>query len=290
MRRLIINADGFGFTRGINRAIGECAAAGTVTSTSCVPNFPAIDETGQFSRDFPQVSIGIHLNLTVGRPVLPAESVPTLVDKAGFFHGREFPRRLLLGKISTQEVYRELYAQAARLADLGIRISHLDGHQNKHLYPVFFETALKVGKHFGIRCIRSHRRYLFSADPETRNHLIRQYYLAHPMQIATHALGRFRTFMAELQGFQAADRLITPAYLDSCKKYLMVTWEKIFAYLPPGTNEIYCHPGYPDHELARFAEYVDERQVEAEILTSPEMRNLMLTSAVRLISFHELET
>lgn len=75
-RRLIINADGFGFTYGINRAIRECAVAGTVTSTSCVTNFPAISEVRELQDDFPHLSIGVHFNLTVGRPVLPPDRVP----------------------------------------------------------------------------------------------------------------------------------------------------------------------------------------------------------------------
>jgi predicted glycoside hydrolase/deacetylase ChbG (UPF0249 family) len=288
MRKLIINADGFGFTHGINRAIRECAAVGTITSTSCVANFPAISETGQFSRDFPEVSIGVHFNLTAGRPVLPPERVPTLVDEGGYFQAKGFSRRLLLGEIATQDIYNELQAQAARLSDMGILISHLDGHQNKHLYPIFFETCLKVAKRFDIRAIRSHRRYLFSTDPGKRNHLLLKYYLTHPKQMVTHLIGRLRTAMAGLKGFKAADRLVTPAYLDASEKYLWSTWQKIFEFLPPGTNEIYCHPGYPDEELARFAGYVQERLIEVEILTSEEMRDWIRQSYVRLISFHQL--
>lgn len=287
-RQLIINADGFGFTRGINRAVFECAEAGTVTSTSCNCNFDAIEDAGALQKEFPELSIGIHFNLSVGRPVLHISEVPSLVGKNGEFLRDRLVARLITGRVSTKEMYQELSAQAARLSDLGVRISHCDGHQNKHLYPGYFGAVIKVAKRFGIPAIRCHRRYLFSLESSNRRTRVLQYYATHPQRLVTHMLGRMRTRLAECHGLMAADRLITPAYVDDGKKFALETWLRVISHLPAGTNEIYCHPAYPDDELRRFATYVDQRKTELEILTSEPFRRCLLESDVEVISFHQL--
>ncbi len=106
--RLIINADGFGFTPAINRGIRLVAAAGTISSISVTPNFPASAELAEFHRLFPRISVGVHLNPVVGRPVSACSSVPTLVNRDGFFWYTEFPRRLVRGLIDRRELFAEL--------------------------------------------------------------------------------------------------------------------------------------------------------------------------------------
>jgi len=80
MRYLIINADGYGFTPGISRAIEECVEFGTVRSISANVNFRHADSLSQLIRKHPDISIGCHLNPVVGAPILSPEKVPTLVD------------------------------------------------------------------------------------------------------------------------------------------------------------------------------------------------------------------
>lgn len=98
MRYLIINADGYGFTAGINRAIEECIAFGTVRSLSANVNFQHAEGLAQLVHNHPELSVGCHINPVVGRPLTPADKVPTLVDCNGEFFYQTFARRLLKRK------------------------------------------------------------------------------------------------------------------------------------------------------------------------------------------------
>src|SRR5215218_7536045 len=99
-RRLIVNADGFGFAPGVNRGIEMAVGDGVVRSMSCVVNFSEIEELPAFVARWPHVSVGVHFNLSVGRPLSDLARVRSLVDGDGNFWGARLPRRLLSRKVS----------------------------------------------------------------------------------------------------------------------------------------------------------------------------------------------
>jgi chitin disaccharide deacetylase len=289
-RRLIVNADGFGFAPGLNRGIEEAVAGGIVRSTSCVVNFPEIEELPAFASRWPHVSIGVHFNLSVGRPVTDAARVATLVDPDGSFWGARLPRRLLSRAVSREHIRRELRAQAQRMLDLGVTPSHWDGHQNKHLYPPFFREALAVAGEYGIRRMRTPRRFLVPArrDGGPRSRELARYYSTHPRRVLTHTYGHVLSRLTRRRGVRMADRLISPAYLGSNQKWVLGTWLHIIDALPAGTSEIYCHPGYVDGALRARATYVQERELEVAVLTAAELADKISSSGVELTSFRDL--
>ena len=91
---------------------------------------------------------------------------------------------------------------------------------------------------------------------------------------------------AEFEGVAMADRLITPNLDNSI--FLLSTWFEILKSLPSGINEIYCHPGYPDDELRKYAKYVDERLFEMTVLASPELLQQIKKEGIQLISFNQI--
>jgi len=287
-RQLIVNADGYGFTPGVNAGIVRAFETGLVRSTSCTPNFGFLDEVGEIASRFPEVSFGIHYNISVGFPVSPPGEVPSLIGSDGRFHSVGLLGKLLRREIRREELVRELTAQAALLADAGIRITHFDGHQNKHLYPMYFEAALEVSRKFGIRAVRTHRRLLYTFRGPIKATGAMRYYLTHPTRLATHIAGRVRTQMAGLQGFASADRLITPGYADATHKTLREFWEVLARTLPGGVSEVYCHPAVPDELLRANARYVDERAEELRVLTDPSLKQLYDEMGIEVISFQEL--
>ncbi len=287
-RKLIVNADGFGFTRGVNKGIIESIEKGIVRSISCNVNFPYIQEVQYIARTHPNVSIGLHLNVNVGKPVCPPSQVPSLINGSGEFHGNQFTKKFLLREIRISELQRECEAQILKLQSFGVQISHLDGHQNKHLYPGYFGSVLKLGRKYGIRRIRCHRRYIFLRTGGSRMKRLLYYYLTHPRQMAAHGYDRMAMKVAEKRGFKMADRMISCGYIDESEKYRLGAWIDIVRSLPVGINEMYCHPGYPDDELRRYATYVDERQLEVAVLTSPDLRQEIQKENVQIISFKEI--
>ena len=289
-RRLIVNADGFGFTPGVNRGIERAVAEGVVRSTSCVVNFPEIEELPGFVSRWPHVSVGIHFNLSVGRPVTDASRVRTLVDGDGNFWGAELPRRLLSRTVSREDIRRELHAQVRRMLDLGTLPSHWDGHQNMHLYPPFFQDAIAVAAEHAIARMRAPNRHLVPArhNGGSRTRALARYYAAHPRRVVTHTYAHALGALARRRGMRMADRLVSPAYLGANEKWVLDTWLYVIESLPAGTSEIYCHPGYVDDALRRRATYVDERELEVVVLTAPQLEGKVRAAGVTLASFTDL--
>lgn len=285
---LIINADGYGFTPGVNDGIVETFKSGFVTSTSCTPNFGFLGDAGRVQKQFPDVSFGIHFNLSVGAPLSPVSAVRSLVGEDGKFLGSGLLNRIVRREVRVEEAERELSAQAAILADQNVKISHWDGHQNKHLWPLYFGAGVSVAKRFNIGGIRSHRRLLFTNSGALQLSEKISYYLKNPKRVLTHLGGRLRTASAERSGFVAADNLITPGYADDSHKSLRSFWEVLATTLPEGISEIYCHPGFPDDILRNNAKYVDQRADETRILTDPSLLELYRTNKIELINFFDL--
>src|ERR1700722_10036417 len=116
--RLIINADDFGLTPGINRAIAELHQARVLTSTTLMATGPAFDDAVVIARANPILGVGCHIVLTDGTPALPPQSIPTLLGPDGkTFRPSliDFLQALLRGKIREEEIEREALAQIEKL-------------------------------------------------------------------------------------------------------------------------------------------------------------------------------
>ncbi len=136
-RLLIVNADDFGMTAGISNGIIAAFDTGVVTSTSALVVAAAFeDHAGRLADS--GIPVGAHL-AAVGedRPLLSASEIPTLVDRDGRFplRWREFVQRAATGRVDPADLTREFRAQLTRLRDLGVNVTHLDSHQNIHLWP-----------------------------------------------------------------------------------------------------------------------------------------------------------
>jgi predicted glycoside hydrolase/deacetylase ChbG (UPF0249 family) len=287
-RRLIVNADGLGFTSGINRGIIETIKKGIVRSTSALANFPAIEEAASLFREVENIaSVGIHFNLTVGKPVLPLEKINSLVNSKGEFWGGAFLKRLLRGKIKISHMIMELDAQVQKLVSLGFKLTHFDSHQGKHLYPPFFFAAIFVANKWGIKKLRSgYRYYFFLQEPQLTPKKLA--YLSNPRRLFPHLNRKILMLYAKLKGFRMSDRLITPVTSDPYVKTYKEVWIKIIENLPLGTSEIFAHPGYITPELSRYSKIVNEREGELKALTDPDVINAVEKNQIEIISFREL--
>ncbi|NBB80175.1 MAG: ChbG/HpnK family deacetylase [Verrucomicrobia bacterium] len=146
MFQLILNADDFGLTQGVNDAVFELARLGALSSTTVMVNMPYAEP----ARDLLKINyfgVGLHFNLTEGRPVSKASSVTTLIDEDGRFHDfKGLIDRLRSGRVKEAQIDMELQAQWARLSEiLGQSAGHVDSHQNIHKQP----AVCRVLAHFG---------------------------------------------------------------------------------------------------------------------------------------------
>ena len=103
-------------------------------------------------------SVGCHVLLVDGEPLLPAASVTTLLEnKNGSFRTNLLPFLSLAarGKIDSGEIEAEATAQFKKLQTSGIEISHFDTHKHTHIFPAVYKALIKAAKACGIKAVRN---------------------------------------------------------------------------------------------------------------------------------------
>ncbi|HVZ15633.1 MAG TPA: ChbG/HpnK family deacetylase, partial [Terriglobales bacterium] len=157
MRHLIVNADDFGLTPGVNRAIGEAHQHGIVTSATLMANSQAFAEAVELAPQMPRLSVGCHVVLVDGRPVLAPEQVPSLIAD-----GSEFPtsfgtfaKSALRKKIRLEEIEMEVTAQIRRIQSAGVTVSHVDSHKHVHMLPAVGAAIIRAAAACGVWAIRN---------------------------------------------------------------------------------------------------------------------------------------
>src|SRR5262249_37431067 len=144
-KHLIVNADDYGMSPGVSRGILEAHAEGVVTSTTALVNTPCAPDALALASRVPGLGLGLHVNLSFGRPVLPPTRVPSLVGP----DGRSFSGGRLLGamrRFRRRDIRREVRAQLARFVELAGRPpDHLDSHQFVGcLHPEVFAVMVNL--------------------------------------------------------------------------------------------------------------------------------------------------
>lgn len=154
---LVVNADDYGLTEAVSKAILHAHHEGIVTSTSVLALAPAFATSVRWLDDAPAIGRGAHL-AAVGEdpPLLSAREVPTLVDKRGrmWSSWRVFLPRAAAGRIDPDDLRREFGAQIEAITAAGVEIDHLDTHQNIHLWPMVADVVLDLGEAGGVRTVR----------------------------------------------------------------------------------------------------------------------------------------
>lgn len=250
MRYLVVNADDFGVTAGVSRGILDAHRRGIVTSATAMANLPPHPDLDAEAVSLPEFGLGLHLNLTRGRPVSPPAAVPSLVDGEGEF--LRDPSRVS-ERAAPDEVRREAEAQLVAFARrFGRPPTHLDSHHHVHRLRGVMEAVMDVAATAGLP--------LRSQDPGFRDGLRR-----HAVRTPDHFIG----------GDDPAPYWTLPRLLDH------------LATLPPGLTELMCHPGRYDESLA-YSRYGREREVELAALIDPEVLATVERLDIRLCHFGAL--
>ena len=280
LKQVIINADDFGLSRGVNRAIVECYKTGLLTSTSLMANMSAFEDAVHLCTSCPNLGIGVHLNLLRGAPVCDPRQVASLVNQEGRFWGKPVVlyRRFLLKRISLDEVQRELDAQIARVLDAGIRVTHLDSEKHTHLLlPGYAEQVCRAASRFDIQWVRRIRESV-----GLRGVVNRQVQKALLLNIvASRSSGYWTDY-----GLQAVDHSagVANAPLD------VAVYRAIFESLQSGVTEIVCHPGYVGESVDEVGQMYVDRYWEQErmALLDAELREIVDCLEVHLTHFGRL--
>jgi chitin disaccharide deacetylase len=287
VRRLIINADDFGLTQGVNRAILEAHCNGVVTSSTLMANGQAFNDAIERVKSASRLSVGCHVVLVDGLPVLGRRHASTLSDKnAGDGRFREnlsgMALRTLVGSIDPDEIEAEVTAQIRKLQAAGVVVSHLDTHKHTHIFLRVLRPLLRAARACGVLAVRNPfgpvRFSILAKYP-------RLWKRCGQVAVLNRLGGSFRKSVADA-GVLTTDGTVGVVGTGAMDLNL---FEVIIDSLPEGTWEFVCHPGYNDAELDNIRTRLREsRAEELRLLTSPEAREILARSGVQLISYRDL--
>ncbi len=286
MRRLIINADDFGFTAGVNRAIVEAHSRGIVTSSTLMANGTAFADAVELAQSVPRLSVGCHVVLIDGEPVLPGRQLPSLTREGRFRDGlKTFAARALTARMEDEEVFAEATAQIRRIQTAGIRVAHFDTHKHTHLFPRILRPVLRAAKACGVAAVRNPfgpRLPMRSSELLQRPNLWTRY-------AQLRVLGAFaRKFRAavEQEGFATTDGTLGIEVTGTLDESL---FHAIADSMPDGTWEFVCHPGYNDADLQKANTRLRaSREMELRVLTLPGARGILEERGIQLMSYIDL--
>lgn len=233
MKKIIVNADDFGLNASVTAGIIEAADVGVVccsTAMACFPGAEAVIK--RYVQSF-RGQLGAHLQLTSGKPCLPAKDIPSLVGNNGLF-----PRRPeQIGPVDPDQAYRELRAQIERLRSWSIEPTHLDTHHHVHQRPGVFSAIKRLGRELNLP-IR-------------------------PLSL---------DMAAELRsgGVRCADLCVTSWFnAGPNPTTLLDMLDAAFESIQnKGVVELMTHPGHCDEELQGLSTYAFPRETELIVLTS----------------------
>jgi chitin disaccharide deacetylase len=286
VRRLIINADDFGFTPGVNRAIVEAHTHGVVTSSTLMANGRAFADAVSLAKTTPNLSVGCHIVFIDGEPVLPSKQLASLTTDSRFRDGiKTFAARAIAGLMNADQVVAEATAQIRKIQSAGIAVSHIDTHKHTHLFPKILKPLLRAAAASGVRAIRNPfgpRLPLRSSQLLARPKLWTRYA---EVGVLRRFAGKFREAV-DREGFSTPDGTLGIEVTGSLDETL---FRAIAGSLPEGTWEFVCHPGYNDADLqSANTRLRASRETELRVLTLPAAREMLTREGIELISYREL--
>ena len=264
---LVVNADDFGRTRDINRGILHAFRYGIVSSASLMTNFEAFGQAADIAKKF-HLPVGIHFNLTEGRPVSNSTDVASLVDSQGrFFKKNTFMLYLMQGRISEHDVRIELAAQLSRCIDAGLKPDHYNSHHHIHILPTIGRVCRDCAAEFDIKNTRRMSRPVRGQSIRS----ISQQWLA----FFAESKMSFPPEPRKFWGFELMNKSDKRAVIENTLKQLQ-----------PGVHELMCHPGFLSDE--NIGLYNLERFDEMQALCHESVADQVINSNVQLYSFKEL--
>lgn len=278
MKKLLLNADDFGRDAKINAAIRDGVSRGVLRSASLMAGEPAFEDAVRVARSLPELEIGIHLTLVDGTPVLPAKELPTLVpDGKGFYPShREFVQAYFSGKIHREEIRRELAAQAEKVLQTGLRVTHVDSHQHMHVLPGIFSIVLSLMQAHGLRALR------IPKCSHPARHLLENGVGAAVGRLGLWTLAVLAGAKAKREGYGFPHAFIGEIAGGAMTENMLLG---LLPQLEDGTTEVMIHPGYDNGYLAPICHWDHDFEAEAAACSSEKVKAEMDALHIGIGSF-----
>lgn len=291
-RKLIVNADDLGLTRGINLAVSECADAGLLRSATLMANGPAFEDAVRMFRGREGFGTGIHFVLTGLEPVAPAGKLGGLTGPQGLLPAGLLGllRKLQVDKSVRDAVRTELFAQAEKIFDSGITPTHFDTHKHVHIIPAVLDVLLEIAARFSVKWIREpyepNGSWRFFRDVErgARGRFLKQ------LAVARASLPARTVFRARVRraGIQTPAGVYGICFTGFMNENIL---GRLCGMLEPGVSELMTHPGIVDAELMRLkGRLLDSREKEKELLVSARVKRFFEEHRILMRHFGEVES
>ena len=287
MKRLIVNADDFGLTAGINTAIIELNEAGVLTSSTLMASGPSFAAAVHLAFAQTPLGVGCHVVLVDGSPLLPAGEAGSLIGSSEGGRPRfrptlgRFARDLLRGRIREAEIEAETVAQIRRIQSSGLFVTHLDTHKHTHMFRAVLRPLLRAAGHCGVGAVRNPFEPAWSVRATPGGSLMRRL--------------EVRALAARRASFAAAARQGGIATTDGAIGVLATgtldqpTLRRLLEAVPDGDWELVCHPGYCDRDLDQTRTRLRaSREVERQTLLAVLPQRLAEDPTLALINFSQL--
>ena len=270
-RRLIINADDFGYSSEVNAAVIRAHTEGVLTSASLMVNEDGFEEAVELARQHPSLGVGLHLTLLCGCSTLAPEVIPGLVDGKQQFLKCPVTAGLKYFYIRAlrQELEKEIEAQFARFEATGLPLDHVNGHLHFHLHPTVLEILSRNADRWKVRRMR------LTHDPFWMNARLARgrwgYRVSHALVFrALTAWARARFCALQIRHTDYVFGLLQDSHVD--ESFVI----GLLRRLPKGDSELYCHPS-----SSRFKH-------ELEALVSPRTKSLISELGIPLVRYQDL--
>ena len=290
VRQLIVNADDFGLTAGVNRAIAEAHVGGVVSSATLMATGGAFDDAVERARAAPKLSVGCHVVLVDGAPVSEPDAVDTLLAirsaEPEKFHSRlsAVAARAVFGGFDPDQLVEEITAQIRKLQSVGVEVSHLDTHKHTHIFPEILGALVRAARICGVPAMRNPFVPVaaVSANQFARKPGLWKRY--GQVRMLRSFAGPFRDKMRRA-GLATPEGILGVVETGSFDGSLL---RQALANLPEGTWELVCHPGYADADLRLVpTRLIESRDEERRLLMSDELRTFLDEQKIRLTSYRE---
>jgi chitin disaccharide deacetylase len=271
IRRLVVNADDFGLSHSVNEAVIRAHRDGILTSASLMVNEPGFGEAVKLAKENPQLGVGLHLTLLMGRSALPPEKIPGLVNVRGKFpdHPIRAGMKYFFKRGLRAQLRAEIHAQFEKFHSTGLTLDHVNGHLHLHLHPVIFGILMEDAEKLGIRHLRLTRDCLSRSRKTSQG---RWSYRVSHAAIYEWLSRRAREPLRRrgIKHAQISFGLLQNARVD--EDYVL----KLLPELPEGDSELYSHPS------------LDNFKHEFDALISPRVKELVKQLGIELIRYPDL--
>ena len=278
-KKLIVNADDFGYSTSVNQAIIKAFDEGVLTSCSLMVGETAFDEAVELARLRPKLAVGLHLVVICGRSVLPSNEIPNLVDDKGNFPLDPFLTgvKYYFSSAAQIELRKEIYAQMERFASTGLPFSHVDGHLHLHMHPTVFAILAEAAETFGVKRVRLPRETLIHTLHLRQNNLVMKLV----WWTVFHLLSRHAKNLVKNRGFSVVERVYGLLESGAMTEDF---WLGLLPQINTEVSEIYCHP---EISAPNSSNLKGEQELAA--LLSEKVRTKLQEHAFDLINYFDLD-